>query len=191
MYITAVKDSHKTGFTIVELLIVIVIIGILAAITIVAYNGIQNRGYDSSVQSDLRNIGKKLEIARVDSTNDSYPTSNVALATAMGSGGTSGAIKVNKNAYTTSPNASYNLLMCFPTTSSPTEYAILGYSKSGKRFYLRTGGSATEYTGATSWAGGVAGTICDSVAAGWTASGAGYSAADGTTGPWRDWAGGN
>lgn len=33
----------KTGFTIVELLIVIVVIGILAAITIVAYNGIQTR----------------------------------------------------------------------------------------------------------------------------------------------------
>lgn len=31
---------HKRGFTIVELLIVIVVIGILAAITIVAYNGI-------------------------------------------------------------------------------------------------------------------------------------------------------
>ena len=33
----------KSGFTIVELLIVIVVIGILAAITIVAYNGIQSR----------------------------------------------------------------------------------------------------------------------------------------------------
>ncbi len=37
--------KHK-GFTIVELLIVIVIIGILAAITIVAFNGAQQRGRD-------------------------------------------------------------------------------------------------------------------------------------------------
>jgi prepilin-type N-terminal cleavage/methylation domain-containing protein len=35
------------GFTIVELLIVIVVIGILATIVIVAYNGVINRGYVS------------------------------------------------------------------------------------------------------------------------------------------------
>lgn len=37
------RGRKQTGFTIVELLIVIVVIGILAAITIVAYNGIQER----------------------------------------------------------------------------------------------------------------------------------------------------
>ena len=35
--------SKKSGFTIVELLIVVVVIAILAAISIVAYAGIQNR----------------------------------------------------------------------------------------------------------------------------------------------------
>jgi prepilin-type N-terminal cleavage/methylation domain-containing protein len=35
--------QYRSGFTIVELLIVIVVVGILAAITIVAYNGIQDR----------------------------------------------------------------------------------------------------------------------------------------------------
>ncbi len=39
--------QKQVGFTIVELLIVIVIIGILAAITIVAYNGIQQRAGNS------------------------------------------------------------------------------------------------------------------------------------------------
>lgn len=37
------SNAQKSGFTIVELLIVIVVIGILAAITIVAYNGVQDR----------------------------------------------------------------------------------------------------------------------------------------------------
>ena len=49
------------GFTIVELLIVIVVIAILAAITIVAYNGIQNRAKTSSGQSLANTIVKKAE----------------------------------------------------------------------------------------------------------------------------------
>ncbi|MFZ2125427.1 MAG: prepilin-type N-terminal cleavage/methylation domain-containing protein, partial [Candidatus Saccharimonadales bacterium] len=45
--------STKPGFTIVELLVVIVVIGILAAITIVSYAGISQRAVAVSLQSDL------------------------------------------------------------------------------------------------------------------------------------------
>ena len=48
-----VKEK-RTGFTIVELLIVIVVIAILAAITIVAYTGIQDRATQSSLQSSAK-----------------------------------------------------------------------------------------------------------------------------------------
>lgn len=50
----------KRGFTIVELLIVVVVIAILAAITIVAYNGIQHRAKSSAVQSAASQVGKKV-----------------------------------------------------------------------------------------------------------------------------------
>lgn len=43
--------KNTSGFTIVELLIVIVVIAILAAISIVAYNGIQQRAYNTKVIS--------------------------------------------------------------------------------------------------------------------------------------------
>lgn len=39
-YLSAIRRTKPSGFTIVELLIVIVVIGILAAIVIVAYQGV-------------------------------------------------------------------------------------------------------------------------------------------------------
>jgi prepilin-type N-terminal cleavage/methylation domain-containing protein len=52
---------NRRGFTIIELLIVIVVIGVLAAITIVAFNGIQNRARDTQRLSDVKAIVKALE----------------------------------------------------------------------------------------------------------------------------------
>lgn len=59
-----IKRTH--GFTIVELLIVIVVIAILAAISIVAYNGMQKRARDTIRVSDLKQVQKNLELFRVD-----------------------------------------------------------------------------------------------------------------------------
>lgn len=65
------RKNRQLGFTIVELLIVIVVIGILAAITIVAYNGIQKRASDTRRQSDIDIITKSLELYYID--NGRYP----------------------------------------------------------------------------------------------------------------------
>jgi prepilin-type N-terminal cleavage/methylation domain-containing protein len=73
------KRSHfyTRGFTIVELLIVIVVIGILAAIIIIAFNGVSDRAKIAAVQSDVKNAAQSLEVYRIGtSTSDSYPTAN-------------------------------------------------------------------------------------------------------------------
>lgn len=64
--------KSKNGFTLVELLIVIVIIAILAAITAVAYNGIQGRARDSQRQGDIKTLAKALEMYYID--NNQYPS---------------------------------------------------------------------------------------------------------------------
>ena len=63
-------NSH--GFTIVELLIVIVVIGILAAIVIVGFNGIQRQATESAAKSSLESAAKAMEITK---TSDGvYPS---------------------------------------------------------------------------------------------------------------------
>lgn len=73
MTLNNLKTMKKDrGFTIVELLIVIVVIGILAAIVIVAYNGIQNRAKTQSGQAAASNVQKKIEA--YNAAVGSYPT---------------------------------------------------------------------------------------------------------------------
>lgn len=58
------RAKTNKGFTIVELLIVVVVIAILAAITIVAYNGIQNRAQAARADSDIATYNKAILSAR-------------------------------------------------------------------------------------------------------------------------------
>ena len=66
------SKTRPRGFTIVELLIVIVVIAILAAITIVAYNGIQVRARDAQRATDAASILKALDAYKA--INNVYPT---------------------------------------------------------------------------------------------------------------------
>jgi len=67
-----ISPPQKDGFTIVELLIVVVVIAILAAITIVSYRGISTRAIEASARSDINALGKKFEIYKIE--NGKYPT---------------------------------------------------------------------------------------------------------------------
>jgi prepilin-type N-terminal cleavage/methylation domain-containing protein len=64
-----VKKRQK-GFTIVELLIVIVVIGILAAIVIVAFNGVQQRARDTLRKQHANELAKALMMNYA--TNENY-----------------------------------------------------------------------------------------------------------------------
>ncbi len=105
----------QPGFTIVELLIVIVVIGILAAIVIVAYTGITQRAVSASLTSDLEQAAKKLDIAKVSDPSNAYPTSLANAALSVPSGMT--------YTYTTSTPQTY----CLTATSSgsnPQSYSV-------------------------------------------------------------------
>ena len=71
--------AKERGFTIVELLIVIVVIGILAAITIVAYSGITNRANATKAQTNAASAQKVAEAINADTGN--YPITAAAFTT--------------------------------------------------------------------------------------------------------------
>ncbi|WP_277612393.1 prepilin-type N-terminal cleavage/methylation domain-containing protein [Cryobacterium lyxosi] len=77
----------QRGFTIVELLIVIVVIGILAAITIVAFNGVQNKAKVSAAQSAATQAAKKVTVYAV-SNSDQLPATLTAAGVADSAGTT-------------------------------------------------------------------------------------------------------
>lgn len=120
--------KSKSGFTIVELLIVIVVIGILAAIVIAAYNGAQNRAYDASVQSDLVAIAKKVQVE--------MPSTGIYAVPSPTTG-----IKVAKSAYYTASN---NLYFCKNDTTN--QFAIAARSRSGKTFKYVSGSLSESAT---------------------------------------------
>lgn len=127
---------HARGFTIVELLIVIVVIGILAAIAIVSYRGIQSRAYDAAIRSDLRNIYQLLEEYKINT--GSYPYDPVSVPS-----GTESSLILSKlqtinmrlsvNAYNTS-TANTNLL--YLASNDGEQYALLGYAKGNPTYYI-------------------------------------------------------
>jgi type IV pilus assembly protein PilA len=67
----SVTNQARRGFTIVELLIVIVVIAILAAIVIIAYTGIQNKAHSTAAQAASNSMAKLLSNSYT--TNGSYP----------------------------------------------------------------------------------------------------------------------
>lgn len=74
------QKLNQKGFTIIELLVVIVIIGILVALTLPNLFSAQARGRDSDRKNELKNLQQKLETHFND--NDAYPATLAGLTPA-------------------------------------------------------------------------------------------------------------
>ena len=70
---------RKSGFTIVELLVVIAVIGILASITIANYTGVQNKARTASALTNAQEVQSKAEVYASDMGNGTFPTNGTAF----------------------------------------------------------------------------------------------------------------
>ena len=128
------KDYRSNGFTIVELLIVIVVIGILAAIVIVAYNGIQTRAKLAKVYQDITSVNK--QILAYYALNGTYP------ATTTGSIGSGGAFLADQNC-TISGKATAQWVPGIDSTLPASDQSMKGVSNgAGCYIYISNG---TDY----------------------------------------------
>lgn len=107
--------TNQKGFTIVELLIVIVVIAILAAISIVAYTGIQNRARASERQADATSISKVAEAINAGENSSGYPTTAAAIHSTTGDAALPSNIRVASTALTAAPTTE---AAAGPTTAS-------------------------------------------------------------------------
>jgi prepilin-type N-terminal cleavage/methylation domain-containing protein len=142
------NTNKERGFTIVELLIVIVVIGILAAITIVAYNGVQNRARTTTAQANAQEVQSKAEVYAADTGNGAYPTQ--AQLTGVASTDTASLTPATKALVGgVAPTATTTTALHF--VSCGTTGIKVGYwdSTVGAARYLAAGTASTVATAAT------------------------------------------
>lgn len=135
------RITLREGFTIVELLIVIVVIAILAAITIVSYNGITNKANDTAVQNDLDTLRKKVTLAAIN-TNTVFTPPDISQQqpTAQDKQLLTSTLPISANSYASSGVA---FLYTVRDNQTPVFAAV---SKSGN-VYLFDGATLRKYDG--------------------------------------------
>ncbi|HQE24374.1 MAG TPA: prepilin-type N-terminal cleavage/methylation domain-containing protein [Syntrophomonadaceae bacterium] len=67
------KGRNQKGFTLVELMVVVVIIGILAAIAVPVYKNVQTKAAEKACRANIRTLEGVLEVWKADNNSESYP----------------------------------------------------------------------------------------------------------------------
>lgn len=136
------KIKSTQGFTIVEILIVIIVIGILAAVTLVGYSAVVARANESSVQSDLSKLADAIKLKNLD--DQTIPAGGITSAgVGTASNFTGVTFKPVEKSYDKTVT---NLYYCEGLLDGIREYAVVARAASGKAFSFISNKGASSFS---------------------------------------------
>lgn len=133
-----IRTEKEDGFTLIEILVVILIIGILSAIAIPVFLNQRQTANDAAVKSDVRNVALAIETAFVGNNEAQYVENSTAAGGGKGIGQTGEVwiclLEVQTGPCTMSGKVPLSEGVYIDISGGPDSFLITGYHANGKKY---------------------------------------------------------